>query len=300
MGDAQIAAATAWVLENGMLLYYATIAGSISVFALLEVIGRRPGTSVSRSRRWPTNLALLVTAYIAQLLVPFSGLAVAFWVHENRLGLLNVIELPLVITAIATFVAADLVAYFRHVLMHKLPLLWRVHRVHHTDSAVDITTFGRFHPLEVVPELAIMLPAILVLGLSPAALFLYELCSITFNVLAHANVRVPRACDEALRTIVVTPDMHQIHHSSWQPCTDSNYGVVLTIWDRLCGTYRQGALADEPVSIATVGLRDLPEPQASSFLKQLMLPFVSLAPPRPITPRDRPQHRRKGGRSRDV
>ena len=275
MSDATYSVLTAWLFENGLSLYFGTLLCSLVGFACLELRWPRRGDGADRRRRWPINFVLFVFVFVIQLLAPISALIAAIWAQQHRIGVLNVSGLPLWATGVLTFVLADLANYARHVAMHKLPVLWRMHKVHHCDTAVDISTFGRFHPLEIIPELAVGLFAVILLGFSPAALFVYELCSITFNIFEHANLGLPRSFDRNLRSIVVTPDMHRVHHSSWQPHTDSNYGVVLAIWDRLFRTYQSGA--ERGPGTARIGLADIAPAEAGNLVEQLRLPFAALS-----------------------
>jgi sterol desaturase/sphingolipid hydroxylase (fatty acid hydroxylase superfamily) len=156
--------------------------------------------------------------------------------------------------------------------MHKVPLLWRLHRVHHTDTFVDVSTTVRFHPGEYLVSTPIIVGSVFLMGISPIALMIYEVFDAAMAVFTHANIRMPKPVDRFLRLLLVTPDMHRVHHSSHQPETDSNYGATLSIWDRLFGTYTE----KEPEELATMqlGLKECQDKRSTSLWWQLRLPFT--------------------------
>jgi sterol desaturase/sphingolipid hydroxylase (fatty acid hydroxylase superfamily) len=205
-------------------------------------------------------------------LVPVSALWAATFARQNGIGLFNQIDAPWLAIA-GTLLVRSLASYVNHVLMHKVPLLWRLHRVHHADTHLDVSTTARFHPLEFGPGLFIMLPAVMAFGLSPWVLIVYEILDAVVNLCSHANLRLPERLDRALRWIFVTPNMHSIHHSSWQPETDSNYGAVFTLWDRLFGTYSERPAGG--FEAMRIGLEEIPDERASSFLWQLKSPLLA-------------------------
>jgi sterol desaturase/sphingolipid hydroxylase (fatty acid hydroxylase superfamily) len=161
-----------------------------------------------------------------------------------------------------------------HILNHKVPFLWAIHRVHHVDTRLDVSTTVRFHPLEFVFSTPLTLAGVVLLGAPPVAILIYEVMDAGVTVFSHANVRLPWWVDRPLRLFIVTPDVHRVHHSSHQPETDSNYGAVLTIWDRLLGTYRRKSAED--LATQETGLSEVQDSRSRNLLWLLILPFIAL------------------------
>jgi len=248
------------------LVYFGLLAGLGSVEALAP---RRDG-SAERTRRWPANFGLTALNVIVLGALPVSGLAVAVIAQQQGWGLLHHCSLPLAATLTVALLARSFTSYVVHVAMHKVPVLWRVHRVHHTDVFLDVSTTVRFHPLEFLIQLGPTALVILGLGLPPWTIMLYELVDTATNLFIHANARVPARLDAGLRYLLVTPDMHRVHHSALWPDTDSNYGVVVPWWGRLFGTYR--AAVRDPRE-TRLGLEECQDRRASSLGWLLTLPF---------------------------
>jgi len=260
-------------------LQYAAFFGALLLLGGLEAmipVGRAGGAGDGRWRRWPANAGLTVLNIVVLGALPVGVVAAADFAAARGWGLLNQPFVPPLAALALGFVLRSLVGYGIHVAMHKVPLLWRVHRVHHTDTAMDASTTVRFHPLEFLISLPILLAAAVALGLPPLALMLFELADAAMAVFTHANLRLPGRLDRALRWVLVTPAMHRIHHSARQPETDSNYGAMFSWWDRLLGTYRphpEDALAAMPL-----GLEDATGRRAHAFGWLLALPFLPTAP----------------------
>lgn len=195
-----------------------------------------------RSRRWPANLGLVAVDFLAvsafTVLVPVTAVLAAIWAQAAGIGLFNVLPIPGWVAGIAAFVLLDLVIWAQHLVFHKVPLLWRVHSVHHTDHDLDATTGIRFHPMEIVLSILVKAAAVIVLGAPPLAVVLFEAGVNAAAIFNHANLRLPERFDRWLRLVLVTPDMHRVHHSVARDETDSNYGFALSAWDRLFRTYR--------------------------------------------------------------
>jgi sterol desaturase/sphingolipid hydroxylase (fatty acid hydroxylase superfamily) len=228
-----------------------------SLFALLAVVERRSparGTP-PLGARWRANLALTALNVAVQSALPVSFFAAAVWASEQRVGVLHRIPLSVAAAAVVTLLGRAFVSFSTHWLMHKVPWFWRLHRVHHSDIEMDVSTTVRFHPLEFAVGLPLGLPVIVALGASPWAIALYELLDAAVNVLSHANVRLPPRLDVALRYVVVTPDLHRVHHSSHRPETDSNFGAVFPVWDLVFGTFRTETRA--PLETMQLGLAEL-------------------------------------------
>jgi sterol desaturase/sphingolipid hydroxylase (fatty acid hydroxylase superfamily) len=221
--------------------------------------------------RIPVNVALgLINAALVALL-PLSTVLAATWAAASGIGLFNAVAAPFAISAAATVAIRSLATYAVHRLSHALPWLWRLHRVHHIDTALDLSTGLRNHPL----ELAIVVPAVagaaIAFGLEPTVLAVYEAIALPFALWTHANLRLPPRLDQGLRWLLVTPAMHHVHHSARRAETDSNYGDVFSVWDRLFGTY---AALDEPALRAVrFGLGEADDRRAAHLGAQLISPL---------------------------
>jgi len=259
--------------ENMDALMYGAFFGTLIVLAVLELGLARSERGVARGRRWPVNGLLTVLNILTLGIIPISGLAAAEWARANGWGALNMVELPLAAVLVAGFLVRSLVSYVIHVAMHKIPLLWRIHRVHHTDTAVDVSTTVRFHPLEFVISVPIVIAAVTAAGVPPWVIMLSELFDAVMAVFSHANLRLPGGLERVLPGVLVTPAMHRVHHSSAQPETDSNYGATLSIWDRLFGTFRRKSGPE--LTAMELGLSEYRGKKVSSFFWLLALPFAS-------------------------
>ncbi len=268
-------------LTHEPVVRIAVFAALFAVFAAWELGRPRRALHDSKRHRWATNLGMFVLD-AAVVRVLFPGAAVGFAVLAQRydLGLLQLVALPAWVEIVTAVLLLDLVIYWQHRLFHKVPLLWRMHKVHHADLDFDTTTGVRFHPLEIVLSMLIKLLAVLAIGPAVLAVLLFEIVLNGTALFNHANIRMPVALDRVLRWLVVTPDMHRVHHSSIVVETNSNYGFNLPWWDRLFGSYRaqpQGGHAD-----MHIGLRDLPERQ--SMVSLLSLPFQDRGQQPAVTP----------------
>jgi sterol desaturase/sphingolipid hydroxylase (fatty acid hydroxylase superfamily) len=211
---------------------------AFAAMALWEALAprRRPA---QRARRWPNNLGLLlVDVLVLRVLAPGAAIGVALAGEARAWGLLHTLALPPWLAVAAAVVLLDLAIYFQHVMFHAVPTLWRLHRVHHTDIAFDVTTATRFHPFEIVISTGIKCAAVLAIGAPAMAVLLFEIVLNASAVFNHANARLPPWLDRRLRWFVVTPDMHRVHHSALYNETNSNFGFNFACWDRLFGTYR--------------------------------------------------------------
>lgn len=256
-------------------LQYAVFFGLLIALGLAEAwlprgraSSRAPG---HRLGRWPANFTLTALNIVVLGAIPITGLMVADLARDAGAGLLNIAGAAPAAAFVLTILLRSLLSWGVHLAMHKLPLLWRVHRVHHSDEGMDVSTTVRFHPLEFLIATPVMLAAAWGLGLSPAGLMAYELFDAAMAVISHANLRLPRPLDRVLRLVIVTPDMHRVHHSAWQPETDSNYGATFSFWDRIFGTYRDpdAARMDE----MQIGLQDIRGPRTRSLPALLAAPF---------------------------
>jgi sterol desaturase/sphingolipid hydroxylase (fatty acid hydroxylase superfamily) len=227
-----------------------------------------------RSCRWPTNFGFgLVNAGLAAI-VPLSTISAAVWANRTGIGLLNQVAIPLWVSMGCTLVVYSITNYLIHLMEHKTPWLWRIHRVHHLDTHLDLSTSQRHHPLELMVNVLILVAVTIVFGLTSSLLIIYEATDAALNFFSHANIRLPGRLDRIVRWVFVTPNMHSLHHSSHQPETDSNYGTVFTVWDRLFGTYRA-----EPVwgyGKLQIGLKEIRDDRAWNFWWQMKSPALPL------------------------
>lgn len=238
-----------------------------------EAFAPRRALARGRLRRWPVNLALVAlnTALVRALFPAAFAAAAAAWAESRGLGLLNVLSLPPWLAIALAVVALDLAIYAQHVAFHYFSPLWRLHRVHHADLDIDFTTGVRFHPVEILLSLAIKTVVVVALGAPAAAVVIFEIALNASSMFNHGNVRLTPMLDGALRALVVTPDMHRVHHSILRAETDSNFGFCLSVWDRLFGTYRAEPAAGH--NAMTIGLPTFREDAAQGLWSLLLNPF---------------------------
>jgi sterol desaturase/sphingolipid hydroxylase (fatty acid hydroxylase superfamily) len=247
--------------------------GIFAVMALWEVLAPRRVLTVGKAIRWANNLGLVVlNTLLLRLLFPAAAVGIAILAADNGWGLLNHFHAPAWLAIPVAVIALDFVIWLQHVMVHAIPALWRLHRVHHADPDYDVTTGSRFHPLEIILSMLIKFTAIVLLGPPVVAVFIFEVLLNATAMFNHGNVRLPAKLDRILRWFVVTPDMHRVHHSIEDDETNSNFGFNLPWWDRLFGTYR-----DQPRGgheKMTIGIRGYNQPRDVSWLPgMIVLPF---------------------------
>ncbi|MDO9106054.1 MAG: sterol desaturase family protein [Methylovulum sp.] len=258
------------------------LTAALGIFSLMiawEYLSPRRLMPVRRKQRWPVNLGLAATNMLI-LRISVGGLAglSAVTAAEHGYGLLNLLAVPGWLAIIITLLGLDIAIYGQHIAAHKWPVLWRLHQIHHTDMAIDATTAIRFHPLEILLSLAYKVLCIALIGAHPLAVMIFEIMlngAATFN---HSNIQLSPALDNKLRRLIVTPDMHRIHHSTLPSETDSNYGFSLSCWDRLFRTYK--AEPSLPQTIMPIGLPTFRNPSELGFWSLLVLPFKPLRKPK--------------------
>lgn len=248
----------------------ACAAAVFAALALWEWRAPRRALTAGRRLRWPGNLGIWGVDIVAvRLLVPTTVVGLALVGAENGWGLLPLLGAPQWVAVVLGVVALDLVIYTQHVVFHHVPWLWRVHRMHHADLDIDVTTGVRFHPLEIILSLAIKIVAVAALGLPAIAVVIFEVLLNATSMFNHSNVALPPRLERVARWIVVTPQMHQVHHSIERTETDSNFGFNLTWWDRLFGTYRGEPLAGEAGLVVGLPIfRELAELRITRLLTQ--------------------------------
>jgi sterol desaturase/sphingolipid hydroxylase (fatty acid hydroxylase superfamily) len=246
-----------------------SFAAVFAVMAVWEVLAPRRELTISRWLRWTNNLGLVaLNTVVLRLLFPAAAAGMAVLAAAQGWGLLNHFAAPFWVAVPLSVVVMDFVIWLQHVMVHAVPALWRLHRVHHADLDYDLTTGARFHPVEIILSMLIKFAAIMVLGPPVLAVILFELILNGMAMFNHANVRLPPAADRMLRWVVVTPDMHRVHHSVEDDETNSNFGFNLSWWDRLLGTYR-----DQPRGGhqgMTIGIRGYRDPRQVTWLPGLL------------------------------
>jgi len=247
--------------------------GVLILMAVWEVFAPRRASTISKVVRWGNNLGLVVfNSILLRFIFPTAAVGVAIFVSEHNWGLLNFFHLPPLISVAISIVVLDFVIYFQHVLMHAIPALWRLHRVHHADLDYDFTTGVRFHPLEIIVSMLIKFVAILILGPPVAAVVIFEVILNASSMFNHGNIKLPAALDRILRLLIVTPDMHRVHHSVEKDESNRNFGFNLSWWDHLFDTYRQQPRAGhEEMVVGIQNYRELRD--VTSIHGLLLLPF---------------------------
>ena len=269
-------AMTAFITENASWIRLSCFLAVFMLMALWEVWRPCRDLVADKTVRWLNNLGLLVlNTVLLRLLFPSAAAGMAHFAAEHGYGVLNYLAVPAWLALLVTLVALDFVVWAQHVFFHAVPNLWRFHRVHHADPDFDVTTGTRFHPVEIVLSMAIKLAAILLLGAAVEAVLIFEVLLNACAMFNHGNVQLPTAADRVLRLLVVTPDMHRVHHSIETDELNANFGFNLSCWDRWFGTYRaqpRGGHHD-----MRIGIRALNAPREVCWLwGLLMLPFKSL------------------------
>jgi sterol desaturase/sphingolipid hydroxylase (fatty acid hydroxylase superfamily) len=260
----------------------------ITVFLLLaagEALVPRRARTIGRQWRWPTNMTLVVlNTLVIRMVLPMTAVGMAVIAEQREWGLLHAVgPIPAVLAVIVAILLLDFAIYLQHVLFHAVPTLWRVHRMHHADTDVDVTTGSRFHPVEILLSMLIKFASISALGASPMAVLLFEVLLNVSSMFNHANLRLPPGFDRVLRLFVVTPDMHRVHHSAWGVETNTNFGFTFPCWDHLCGTYRDQPAAGHEAM--TVGLTCFRDPKDLRLDKTLLQPLFDGHGPSDVTDR---------------
>lgn len=241
--------------------------------AVWEIIAPRRTLTDSKRRRWFVNLSMVVIdTAVVRFLLPVLPVGLALLAQERSWGVLNNVILPDWIKVAIAVVALDFAIYLQHVLFHFLPVLWRLHRMHHTDLDIDVTTGNRFHPIEIVISVGIKLAAVALIGPPVIAVVVFEVVLNATSQFNHGNIRMHESMDRWLRLVVVTPDMHRVHHSVIPRETNSNFGFNLPWWDRLCGTYRPQP--EQGHTGMDIGLKEFRDSTSLTLPKLLLLPFV--------------------------
>ena len=258
------------------LVRLAIFAGVFLAMALIELAWPKRKLSASKRKRWFTNAGIAATGAVllrlmAMLAAPVAAVTAAFYAQANGLGLLNNVSWPVWIEVAIALIVLDLAIWFQHWVSHHVPIFWRLHKVHHADRDIDVTTAVRFHPVEIGLSMIWKIVVVVPLGASPLSVFLFEVILNACAMFNHANIALPLGLDRFLRLFIVTPDMHRVHHSVVACEHNSNYGFNLSVWDRLFGTYR--AQPEAGHQGMTIGLSPYQTEGPTRFGWSLVLPF---------------------------
>jgi sterol desaturase/sphingolipid hydroxylase (fatty acid hydroxylase superfamily) len=245
--------------------------GTIGAVALWETVAEFRSPQRSPLVRWSNNIALGILGFVLERwLLLATGLSAAMYARHEGWGLLNNVALPEPVLIVMSVLFLDMLFYGIHRIWHMIPLLWRFHCVHHSDTEFDFSVGFRRHPVELLVNAMLVVPLIIVLGIPVVAIVLFQMLRAATLLYEHANVRLPDRLDRFLRYFIVTPNMHRIHHSSIQAETDSNYSDLFPVWDRLFGSYR--ALSEVPQETMQFGLDYFREPEEMKIHRLLLQP----------------------------
>ncbi len=261
-----------FVSESETTIRIAVFLVIFMIFALLEIVLPRRKLEYSIFVRWLNNLGIsLINIIIVRVILPVTLLFVATSAESSGIGLLNIVELPFILSIIFAVLLMDLAIYLQHIIFHKVEFLWRLHRMHHADLDFDVTTGLRFHPVEILLSFAVKVVVVLFIGAPLVAVLLFEILLNSTSIFNHANICIPKKVDSLLRKFVVTPDMHRVHHSIIREETDSNFGFNVPWWDYIFKTYRAQPAAGH--TEMAIGIENFRQPR-ELWLDRLMLqPF---------------------------
>ena len=262
-----------FVLANETAIRLGFFVGMLALIGAWEIVAPRRALTLSKAQRWSANLGLVaLNTVLLRLIFPLAGAGMAAFCAENGWGMLNHFQVPAILAVPLAVIALDFVIWLQHVMVHAVPLFWRLHRVHHADPDYDVTTGARFHPIEIVLSMLIKFATIVVLGPPVVAVVIFEVLLNATAMFNHGNIGLPATLDRVLRRVLVTPDMHRVHHSIQDDETNSNFGFNLPWWDRLFGTYRDQPRAGQLGMV--IGIRDHADPREVARLDgMLLLPF---------------------------
>lgn len=266
-------------MDNFISTHEATIRlgvffGVFAVMAAWEILAPRRVLTQAKSARWLNNIGLVVLNTVAvRLVFPTAAVGVAAYAAQQQRGLFNQVDSPDWLAIIVSVIILDGIIYLQHVMFHAVPAFWRLHRVHHADLDFDVTTGSRFHTIEILLSMLIKFAAILLLGPPLVAVVIFEVLLNATAMFNHSNVRLPLALDRIIRLLVVTPDMHRVHHSHLAHETNSNFGFNLSLWDRIFGTYR--AQPEDGHTDMTIGIDTFRDSaQCTRLPRLLLMPFI--------------------------
>jgi sterol desaturase/sphingolipid hydroxylase (fatty acid hydroxylase superfamily) len=260
-----------FIITNEAIIRLSAFLAIITIMAIWETMKPIMTLSISKKQRWMNNFGLVaLNVIILRILFPTAAVGAAIYATEHSWGLFNNMTLSSWITVIISLIIMDMLIYFQHRIFHKIPILWRLHLVHHADLDYDLSTGLRFHPIEIILSMLIKFAIILILGIPIIAVILFEIILNSVAIFNHSNISFPKKLDRILRWFIVTPDMHRVHHSVEIDETNSNFGFNLPWWDRIFKSYRQQTRATN----ITIGLPEYRKPQqVYGIIQMLRLPF---------------------------
>ena len=251
------------------------LAAFLTIFATMAVLELglpRRDPNAYKWTRWRTNLAMvIVDSIVLRIVFPMAAVGTAIWAEQRGYGLFRAFETPGLLAGVVAFIVLDFAVWLEHWASHKIPILWRIHRMHHSDIDFDVTTALRFHPLEIILSMVWKAGVVIALGAPVLAVLAFEIVLNGAAMFNHSNFKLPLRTDRVLRWLIVTPDMHRIHHSIRRHETDSNYGFNFAFWDRLFGTYSVDP--QDGHTGMTIGLPDYQDTAPTSLIWSLVLPF---------------------------
>jgi len=264
----------AFISENETTLRLSFFFGMLLLIGLWEILAPRRALKVSKLLRWTNNLGLVFfNSFLLRLIFPAASVGMAVFAQQHGWGILNYYSVHPLFAITISVIAMDFIIYLQHVLVHAVPILWRLHRVHHADLDYDVTTGARFHPIEIILSMLIKLATIVVLGPPVVAVIIFEVILNAMAMFNHGNIGLPAGLDKLLRFFVVTPDMHRVHHSVEDDETNSNFGFNLSCWDRLFGTYREAPRGGQ--LDMHIGIHKFNDVKQTNWITgMLMMPFI--------------------------
>jgi len=274
-----------FLLANEPVIRLGAFLAILALMIFWEALAPCRERRLSRWIRWPNNFAIVaVNTLVLRLLLPTAAVGLALIAESRSWGLFNALPVPAWLAVLASVILLDLAIYLQHVMFHAVPALWRLHRMHHADLDFDVTTGARFHPIEILLSMVIKLAVVAALGPPAVAVLIFEVLLNATAMFNHGNVSLPPALDRPLRWIIVTPDMHRVHHSIHPDETNSNFGFNLPWWDRLCGTYRQAPRGGHQAM--QIGIDRFQSARDTRLDQLLVQPFRGPAGNYPINRRD--------------
>ena len=270
------------ILEYEIIIRTVSFSSIFLIMAVWEITTPCRTLKISKITRWLNNLSItILNTLLLRFLFPAAALGIASLSAEKGWGLFNQLDWPLSILVILTVILMDFAIYLQHVMFHAIPLLWRLHRVHHADPDFDVTTGARFHPIEIILSMFIKSCVIVLLGPPLVAVLIFEIVLNAMAMFNHSNIQLHQRIDLWLRSLIVTPNMHRVHHSQINDEANSNFGFNLTLWDRFFATYR-----DQPrksPQLMDIGIREFSRPEhIVNLLGMLKLPFMSKQDSKPV------------------
>jgi sterol desaturase/sphingolipid hydroxylase (fatty acid hydroxylase superfamily) len=265
---------TDFITQHESTIRMSFFIGILVIMATWEILKPKRQLTVSKLVRWGNNLGLVfLNSFLVRLVFPAAAAGVAAFASTHGWGLLNYYSLSDALSIVIAIVVLDFMIYLQHVLVHAVPALWRLHRVHHADLDYDVTTGARFHPIEIFLSMLIKFSVIIVIGAPVVAVIIFEVILNAMAMFNHGNVGLPEKIEKIIRMFVVTPDMHRIHHSVEDDEANSNFGFNLSCWDRLFGTYRQQPRHGHDGMM--IGIRQFRSTKQSSWISGLLImPFI--------------------------